>query len=310
MPKHKDLTGQKFGEWEALYRDTKTDKYNCIYYLCKCSCGTIKSLSVSYLKRATRCIRCDRFIENKFFNDLSGKKFGHLLVLERDFNKSKPGKVFYNCKCDCGNIVSVIAYQLRSGKTKTCGCKNRLALIGQKIGKWTVLDFIEIRNKKAYFSCRCECGNIREVVGALLRAGMTKCCANCKQYGKKREKTYTELEIDRCRNKDHLFQQWAYHVKIRDKWRCIICKSKKIVQAHHLFAWAEYKELRYVLDNGVSLCRMCHEKFHSRYGKGRNTFIEFLEFAKNNNISDLNFLFKQFINIGNSWLTILKKMLF
>jgi len=52
--------------------------------------------------------------------DLIGKKFNRLLVLSE--NEKKNNRVTWNCLCDCGGSVSVIAKDLVSGHTKSCGC--------------------------------------------------------------------------------------------------------------------------------------------------------------------------------------------
>ena len=52
--------------------------------------------------------------------DLTGQKFGRLTVIERSYIPSK--KTRWLCKCDCGETRHVLSYQLRSGKTKSCGC--------------------------------------------------------------------------------------------------------------------------------------------------------------------------------------------
>lgn len=52
--------------------------------------------------------------------DLTGKRFGRLLVLSKA--ETRKGQTFWNCKCDCGNIVAVNAYSLKIGETKSCGC--------------------------------------------------------------------------------------------------------------------------------------------------------------------------------------------
>lgn len=56
--------------------------------------------------------------------DLTGKRFGHLLVLSHHHtNKFSYGtKHYWLCKCDCGNIAIVYGGYLRSGHTKSCGC--------------------------------------------------------------------------------------------------------------------------------------------------------------------------------------------
>lgn len=58
-------------------------------------------------------------------NDLTGKKFGRLSVIERidDYVASSGRRyVRWLCKCDCGKIVHVNSDPLIRGKTKSCGC--------------------------------------------------------------------------------------------------------------------------------------------------------------------------------------------
>ena len=56
--------------------------------------------------------------------DLTGMKFGRLIVLERDMTKpighQKP--VYWVCQCECGKITSVLTENLKKGRTKSCGC--------------------------------------------------------------------------------------------------------------------------------------------------------------------------------------------
>lgn len=61
--------------------------------------------------------------------NLVGQKFGRLTVVSRAEN-DKYGKTMWNCICDCGKVKEkpVIAYQLKSGKTKSCGCKKSEAM--------------------------------------------------------------------------------------------------------------------------------------------------------------------------------------
>lgn len=49
-------------------------------------------------------------------------------------------------------------------------------LTGQKFNKLTVIKFAGIRSKNAYWECKCECGNIKGVLGADLKRGQTKSC--------------------------------------------------------------------------------------------------------------------------------------
>lgn len=58
--------------------------------------------------------------------DLTGKRFGKLVVLER--RKPPKGRCEWLCQCDCGNTIIVQGYKLQNGGRSTCGCyldKNR-----------------------------------------------------------------------------------------------------------------------------------------------------------------------------------------
>jgi len=53
--------------------------------------------------------------------DLTGQRFGRLVVLERAEN-AKDGSICWKCKCDCGKIIVTRANSLRMNRTKSCGC--------------------------------------------------------------------------------------------------------------------------------------------------------------------------------------------
>ena len=55
------------------------------------------------------------------FIDMTGWKIGKLEIIERAKN-GKRGRVMWKCRCECGNECVVSATNLRSGKTKSCGC--------------------------------------------------------------------------------------------------------------------------------------------------------------------------------------------
>lgn len=57
---------------------------------------------------------------NKKIKDLSGKKFGRLLVVDFKYIKSK--FAYWECKCDCGNYKIIRGVALSYKATKSCGC--------------------------------------------------------------------------------------------------------------------------------------------------------------------------------------------
>jgi hypothetical protein len=58
------------------------------------------------------------------FVDISGKRFGRLVVMNVK-EKTKSGGYLWNCQCDCGNIIKSCFWNLKKGKTKSCGCFKR-----------------------------------------------------------------------------------------------------------------------------------------------------------------------------------------
>lgn len=59
------------------------------------------------------------------FKDLTGKRFGRLLVTEYAGKRVQPSgqtKSLWKCLCDCGNSKVILASTLQSGSGKSCGC--------------------------------------------------------------------------------------------------------------------------------------------------------------------------------------------
>lgn len=52
--------------------------------------------------------------------DLTGQRFGRLTVVERAANHGS--RVFWHCKCDCGNEKDIAGSALRYGRSTSCGC--------------------------------------------------------------------------------------------------------------------------------------------------------------------------------------------
>ena len=53
-----------------------------------------------------------------------------------------------------------------------------------KFGKLTVLEFSYCKNRKAYWKCKCDCGNIITIAGNSLSSGNTKSCGCIKPTGR------------------------------------------------------------------------------------------------------------------------------
>lgn len=62
---------------------------------------------------------------NNYNYDMVNKTFNMLTVLDECKERKRRLKI-YKCLCECGNITYVTGYDLRSGKTKSCGCLSKI----------------------------------------------------------------------------------------------------------------------------------------------------------------------------------------
>ena len=69
--------------------------------------------------------------------DLTGQRFGRLLVLNVYKVEKMNGKnhTYWRCKCDCGVEIAVRQANLTSSNTKSCGCI-RNALSAERLRKY------------------------------------------------------------------------------------------------------------------------------------------------------------------------------
>jgi hypothetical protein len=78
-----------------------------------------------------------------------------------------------------------------------------------------------------------------------------------KQWEQKRIETGIDFSYERNSYKN---RSWAKAVKNRDDWKCKIANDNcsGTLEAHHILGWKDYPELRYKLNNGISLCAFHH----------------------------------------------------
>lgn len=121
--------------------------------------------------------------------NLTGQRFGMLTAIRKSKNENK--KIFYLCKCDCGNEKEIPTDCLRRGESKSCGCARGMMiskahlsdLTNKKIGTLTVIRRAENNKKtnKPRWLCKCECGKEKIVASNSLLKGATKSCG-CQMY--------------------------------------------------------------------------------------------------------------------------------
>lgn len=153
---YKDLTSQRFGMLTALAKVPNANAKQAVWH-CRCDCGNECDVKKTQLERGSvqdcGCVSNKRFAES----DLTGKKFGNLMVVERLTEKN------YRCVCDCGNEKSVLASSLLAGKTTSCGCmrgkRRRQDIAGMRSGMVVAIEPTDVvRRTSILWRCRCDCG--------------------------------------------------------------------------------------------------------------------------------------------------------
>ena len=126
-----NLIGQQFNYLTVLdldlnYKKENNVKTNDAYWICKCKCGNIVSVSTQHLiKGHTQSCGC--YHTEIVSKDLSGQIFGAWKVLKRDKNRyyktTGESISYYICECLlCHTIKSVQANHLIQGDSLSCGC--------------------------------------------------------------------------------------------------------------------------------------------------------------------------------------------
>lgn len=91
------------------------------------------------------------------------------------------------------------------------------------------------------------------------KAGATRRARRTKPYPEKRQR-------------DPRYYPWRREVLKRDEFACKTCGLiDKGNHAHHLKGWSEAPELRYEVDNAITLCGSCHARFHHKERRKERT---------------------------------------
>lgn len=178
--------------------------------------------------------------------NLIGKKFSELTVIERAEDYIEPSgrhRPQWLCKCSCGGTIILKSRQLQKGSVKQCDNCNpkkrrkvgKHNLVGQRFGKWTVLELAENNKSKSGHTrwlCRCDCGTERIVDGGHLVGKFSVSCG----CSRKEKLMYKDL-------KGKKFGRWTVlEYKGSDKnknalWKCRCeCGTEKIIRAHTLLS--------------------------------------------------------------------------
>ncbi len=182
--KKKIAAGYRFGKL-TVAADTGKRKGTSVVWRCDCDCGGSIELDTRAIQRHTILdCGCETKVTPKA-RDLTGKRFGKLVVLSPTEKRMDSGSVVWKCKCDCGKEAEVSARRLVRGKVRSCGCLSnppRKDYIGKRFGRLTVVDYagtareLGKTGKENYWKCRCDCGKETIVGQTELQNGETQSC--------------------------------------------------------------------------------------------------------------------------------------
>lgn len=282
-----DVTGQRFGKLIALEVHSRATWGREYIWKCLCDCGNITYVSISKLRvlRTTSCGCLNVEVQRALnYEDLSNRTFGDLKVLGPAY--SYDNCLIWRCGCVCGNIKNVEAHKLKSGNTKSCGCRKYKYLIDKQFGRLTVVsEVLDAFGKKAW-KCLCTCGNYTTVTSSKLTSGAVKSCGCLKKdmmTGDKNSSWKGGITPENLKIRaSPEYKFWRSSVFKRDDYSCVVCTSNKNIRAHHLESFGLYPDLRLLIENGVTLCEKCHINFHSLYGNVYFSSDDFYIFKNKN----------------------------
>lgn len=197
--------GNKYGRLTVLRQATKEEKNNRhgAFWFCQCECGKTTVVRGFSLRQGNvqscGCLRHEQIIKSNIERsggDLTGQRFGKLTVIKEAPSKQNlrgQNLRYWECKCDCGNLLEVNTTSLNTGSRICCDdcVKEKLRQdhlineVGKKYGLLTVVKYAgqHPNRRLAMWECKCQCGNKRIYVGADLRNGNIKSCGCLKSQG-------------------------------------------------------------------------------------------------------------------------------
>lgn len=173
-----------------------------------------------------------------------GRRFGALRVTVSN-GPASSSDTFYECLCDCGQVVVKRGKHLRSGSALSCGCHRRLPA-GERFERLVVFgDAPADHGKNRCYTCRCDCGAITTVRGTSLTSGATRSCG-CLL----RDVNGERLRRERLALK-HGHAQGDRPTRTWSSWRSMI---KRCTDPRH-GSWQRYG------GRGISVCVRWRESF-------------------------------------------------
>ena len=79
---------------------------------------------------------------------------------------------------------------------------------------------------------------------------------------------------------DAVYKRFRLEVLKRDSFTCKMCKArvkKTRLNVHHIMKWSSAASLRYDVDNGITLCRKCHDSIKGKETHYISYFLDLIQ---------------------------------
>lgn len=278
----------------------KSGAYVKLLYRCKCG----NSLTRDYptLRRSgCNCKQCSRknttnakrlsfdkqvkIIEDKGLSYVEGDILNH-------------DSTFF-VRCGCGNNFKTTLRVIKNSKRDIMQCKqcqkenqsrqlrkpfSELKNFLESKGCNVISEEQDYRNAYSKITFVARCGHPHTTTArSILNTIKHYVCSDCRKLLTSGENNYNwkgGYENERIRfRKTYEFKTWVKEVYKRDGYTCQCCGRYGVkLNAHHLDGYNWCIEKRTDVDNGITLCKNCHNNFHNIYGRGNNTKKQFEEF--------------------------------
>lgn len=283
----------------------KSGLYVKLKYKCA-DCGEEILRSLACLKAITnkdKCNECSR----KNISESKREEFEDVIFSNCKQKGVVVERVYYENHipyidgiCSCGEKINHIWYvAIKNSEQYLCDECNKKRLNKKFKTDWNTVvnlfkenqcvllskesDFSNYKSKLKYIAT---CGHFHETsLGSFKKSKYHMCkeCSVIMNSGKFAYNWNGGYDNERTRfRKTFEYKNFVRQVLKRDNYTCLCCITKSgDLNVHHLDGYNWCEEKRTDINNGITLCKKCHEDFHLLYGRGNNTKEQFFEWCDN-----------------------------
>ena len=213
-----------------------------------------KALPFEAVKTRIESVENYKLLSEEYINSRSKLKILHEScgdVFQMTWNVFQRG---HRCPGCGGNIKHTIKFV----KDQIDSVKNYKLLSKEYIGAHSKLEILHE-----------SCGDVFQMSWASFNQGNR--CPECWFKNNRGENhsswnpNLTDKERENDRNCPENYK-WRKAVLAHDDDTCKKCGITKNLEAHHILPWRLFPELRFEVENGITLCEFCHKRYHFVWG--------------------------------------------